>query len=343
MTPPTRRRTARRSGERPIARASPKNTSRGSAGSQPQSRNGSTQVRCGTRDDGRTRPGEVLQALHADPHAEAGRDEPPRRARRAVGDPGPAAHAAVEPRRQLVSVRQGIDLVPTPRVIVTRSAGARCANPRLTDPPTPGSLGRTRRAPAAEEGRAKPMQNRGPLPVIGAAIVLVLVLVGGGTALGFGPLAGTTPPSEVTDPKEMVARSLQSVIDAQAVHLEGTLSGTIPGRARRTRRGRRRARRLHRRRRPAPEGREDVHPARRAPGSTWTWPRSRLGRRLVPHRSRRSLAARVAGRRVAAGAGVDINPLSLVDRLRSYLASPGIAPTLEDVAVRVGERAAATA
>jgi hypothetical protein len=34
----------------------------------------------------------------------------------------------------------------------------------------------------------------------------------------------------------------------------------------------------------------------------------------------------------SAGAGVDINPLSLVDRLRSYLASPGIVPALEDVA-----------
>jgi hypothetical protein len=34
----------------------------------------------------------------------------------------------------------------------------------------------------------------------------------------------------------------------------------------------------------------------------------------------------------SAQAGVDINPLSLVDRLRSYLASPGISPTLEDVA-----------
>ena len=34
----------------------------------------------------------------------------------------------------------------------------------------------------------------------------------------------------------------------------------------------------------------------------------------------------------SAEAGVDINPLTLVDRLRSYLATPGIAPTTSDVA-----------
>ena len=43
--PPTRRTTQRRSGDRAMVRASPKNTSRGSAGSTIQTRNGSIQVR----------------------------------------------------------------------------------------------------------------------------------------------------------------------------------------------------------------------------------------------------------------------------------------------------------
>ena len=175
------------------------------------------------------------------------------------------------------------------------------------------------------------MPNRSPLPVIGAAIVIVLALVVGGTALGFGPLAATTPPSEVTDPKEMVARSLQSVLDAQAVHLEGTLAGTIPG---------------------ALVERDE--PAVTLDGST-------VASDLRPKDAKTSsllvspgLDADVAAVTVwdgvwyrtgpddpwqraslggtSAQAGVDINPLSLVDRLRSYLASPGIVPALEDVA-----------
>ena len=175
------------------------------------------------------------------------------------------------------------------------------------------------------------MQNRGPLPVIGAAIVLVLVLVGGGTALGFGPLAGTTPPSEVTDPKEMVARSLQSVIDAQAVHLEGALTGTIPG---------------------SLVERDEA--AVSLDGSTVSGDLRPKDAKTSTQLTSPGLGVDVAAISVwdgvwyrtgpddpwqraslggaSAGAGVDINPLSLVDRLRSYLASPGITPTLEDVA-----------
>ena len=147
--------------------------------------------------------------------------------------------------------------------------------------------------------------------------------------LGVGPLA-PTPPNEVTDPKEMIARSLQATIDATAVHLEGTLSGTIPGVL------------VER-----PEDavtldgstvEADIRPkdARTAlhvvsPGleldletitvwdSVWyrtgpddPWQRATLGG-------------------ASAEAGVDINPLTLVDRLRAFLATPGIAPDLEEV------------
>ena len=175
------------------------------------------------------------------------------------------------------------------------------------------------------------MHNRGPLPLIGAALLVVLVLVAGGTALGFGPLGATPPPAEVSDPKEMVARSLQAVIDSQAVHLEGTLSGSIPGS-------------LVERDEAAValDGTtvsSDVRPkdaktstGLTSPGldvdvaaiSVWDGVWYRTGPDDPWQR------ASLGG--ASAQAGVDINPLSLVDRLRSYLASPGITPTLEEVA-----------
>jgi hypothetical protein len=169
---------------------------------------------------------------------------------------------------------------------------------------------------------------------VGAALamigVVVVALVGGGTVLGVGPLARSLPPDEVTDPKEMLARSLQATIDASAVHLDGVVSGSIPGRF------------VDR-----PEavvsldgtvlsadvrpddGKTRTHVA--SPGleveldtvtvwdSAWyrlddddPWMKASLGD-------------------ASADAGIDINPLTLVDRLRSYLATPGMAPTSVDV------------
>lgn len=175
------------------------------------------------------------------------------------------------------------------------------------------------------------MQNRSPLPIIGAAILVVLVLVAGGTALGFGPLAGTQPPSEVTDPKEMVARSLQAVLDAQAVHLEGTLAGTIPG---------------------SLVERDEA--AVSLDGSTVAGDIRPKDAKTSTQLTSPGLDVDVAAISVwdgvwfrtgpddpwqkaslggaSAQAGVDINPLTLVERLRSYLATPGIAPVLEEVA-----------
>jgi hypothetical protein len=63
-----------------------------------------------------------------------------------------------------------------------------------------------------------------------AALVVVVgagVVIGG--PLGVGPLAATTPPDQVTDPREMVARSLQSILDAFSFHVEATVDGTLPG------------------------------------------------------------------------------------------------------------------
>ena len=174
------------------------------------------------------------------------------------------------------------------------------------------------------------MRNRGPLPVIGGAIVIVLVLLAAGTAFGFGPLGASQPPSEVTDPKEMLARSLQATLDAQSVHLEGELSGTIPGR-------------LVQRDEDAVslDGSEvaaDLRPHDAKTSTTLTSPGLDVDVAAISvwdgvwYRTgpddewqRASLGG------TSAQAGVDINPLTLVERLRSYLATPGVTPDLEEV------------
>lgn len=174
-------------------------------------------------------------------------------------------------------------------------------------------------------------------PWVGLALVGVLVLaaLGAGTVLGVGPLASAMPADQVTDPREMVARSLQATLDASAVHLGGSVSGSIPGDLVD---------------RPEPivrlDGTEldvDIRPRDgktrahlRSPGlgveldtvTVWdsAWYRTAPGDPWT----RASLGG------ASAGAGVDINPLTLVDRLRSWLATPGIAPTTRDVACASG-------
>ena len=73
------------------------------------------------------------------------------------------------------------------------------------------------------------MANRGPLLGVGALVgVLVLGTVVGAVA-GVGPLARSTPPDQVTDPEEMLARSLQSVIDANVGPPRGDRRRHVPG------------------------------------------------------------------------------------------------------------------
>jgi hypothetical protein len=175
------------------------------------------------------------------------------------------------------------------------------------------------------------MRNGNRLPIVAGVVVTLLVLVVAGTALGFGPLGAAQPAAEVTDPREMMARSLQATIDATSVHLAGTLSGTIPGRL---------------------VDRDE---------SSITLDGSTVGVDLRPKDAKTSttltsepLDVDVAAisvwdgvwyrtgaddpwQRASLGgassqAGVDINPLTLVERLRSYLATPGIAPTLSETA-----------
>ena len=179
--------------------------------------------------------------------------------------------------------------------------------------------------------------DKGPVagvaaPAVGLAALLVILGVGVllGGVVGFGPLAAATPPDQVTDPGEMLARSLQSTLDAFSVHLDGTLSGTLPG---------------------SVVDRPD--PLLALNGSTITAdlkPRDaktmasldspRLGATLdavtvwdgVWYRkepgspwSRESLG------NLSAVAGLDANPLTMVDRIRAYVAASDRQPTVSDV------------
>ena len=175
------------------------------------------------------------------------------------------------------------------------------------------------------------MANRAPL--VGVAALLAVLAVGslvGGVA-GVGPLAAPVPADKVTDPGEMLARSLQSVIDARAVHLDATVDGPPPRRAARPAGGNRRPRRLPGRGRRPSEGREDARARReRRPGRR---PRRRHGLGRVWYRTGASAPWRRASLgAVSAEAGVDANPLTLVDRVRGYLARPDVTPSVRDVA-----------
>jgi hypothetical protein len=168
---------------------------------------------------------------------------------------------------------------------------------------------------------------RGPLAGFAA---LVAVLAGGvavGALIGVGPLAAPVPPDQVTDPKEMIARSLQATMDSKGVHLAITLDGTIPGEVVE--------------RAPGPfavdgaTGAVDIVPgdvATRASlrsdplaialdtvtvwGDAWY--------KAGPDGAWTSTS--VGG--ATASAGVDLNPLTLVDRLRGFLARPDLKPSV---------------
>ncbi len=101
------------------------------------------------------------------------------------------------------------------------------------------------------------MANRGPLVGVAVLVAVLGVLTVVGGVVGVGPLASTTPADQVTDPREMIARSLQSVLDANAVHLDATVSGTVPGALAGSPGGARGARRDDGAGRPSAEGCQD--------------------------------------------------------------------------------------
>jgi hypothetical protein len=173
--------------------------------------------------------------------------------------------------------------------------------------------------------------NRGPL--LGVAVLFGVLAVGaavGGVA-GVGPLAQPVPADKVTDPEEMLARSLQSVIDAQAVHLDATVKGHLPGRL------------LDR-----PEasvaldgthGEGDIRPKDAKTRAHLESPSLGIDMDTVTswdqvwyRRGRDAPWTKASLGSVAADAGVDANPLTLVDRVRGYLARPDVTPTVQDVA-----------
>jgi hypothetical protein len=168
--------------------------------------------------------------------------------------------------------------------------------------------------------------------VKGLGVLAGVVAVGAlaGAVLGFGPLAGPVPPDKVTDPREMIARGLQAVLDSTAVHVDVTATGHVPG---------------------ALVGRDeatvsldgttvaaDARPKEATTRASVTIPAldvaldttsvwDALWYRTAPDEPWQRVS--VGG--VAADAGVDVNPLTLVDRLRSYLARPDLVPTATDV------------
>ena len=101
MIPPTRRTTQRRSGERAIVRASPKNTSRGSTGSTTHSRNGSIHVRCGSP--------AAIQPPAGPPVGAAGRCSRPRDARSGTRAAAPSTRHSPQQARYATPARGEAD------------------------------------------------------------------------------------------------------------------------------------------------------------------------------------------------------------------------------------------
>lgn len=175
------------------------------------------------------------------------------------------------------------------------------------------------------------MRTKGPWATLALVAVVVLVALAGGTALGVGPLAPTMAPDRVTDPKEMVARSLQATLDASSVHVVGTLTGTVPGAL------------VER-----PEAAvsldgttldADVRPhdaKTRAhvasPGLALVLDTVTVWNDAWYRFSPTAAWQRTTAGDASAKAGVDINPLTFVDRLRSFLAAPDMVATVREVA-----------
>jgi hypothetical protein len=151
-----------------------------------------------------------------------------------------------------------------------------------------------------------------------------------GAVNGVGPLARVTPPSEVTDPREMLARSLQAVIDASSVHVAMAASGQVPGALV----GRPDAT-------VSLDGTEAVLDLRPQDARSHLLLGSTvLGLQVEAVTSWDTMAYRLGGSgwtkgslaSVVAGTGIDANPLTLVGRLRAWLAASGApSPASTDV------------
>jgi hypothetical protein len=181
-----------------------------------------------------------------------------------------------------------------------------------------------------ERGGVSRTALRGPLVGLAVLLAVVGVACAVGGVVGVGPLAATVPPDQVSDPREMLARSIQATIDAHAVHLEASLTGTIPGSL------------------IGSEAEAVVLDGTRAEGD------------LRPHdaKTRAHVESPVLGvdletvtvwdgawyrtaadgpwtkaslGSLTAGSGLDLNPLTIVDRVRAWQAASGLEPTAVDV------------
>jgi hypothetical protein len=169
-----------------------------------------------------------------------------------------------------------------------------------------------------------------PLRGAFALALLLLVAAGAGRLIGVGPLAAVVPPEQVTDPGEMLARSLQATLEASSVHVDGTLEGRLPGAL------------LERDAAVVDLGgttiSADLRPRDARTHALVTAPS--LGSAIETitvwttawHRSGDDPWQQVPVAEAASGTGVDLNPLTLVDRVRSYLATSGRSPSLAEVA-----------
>jgi hypothetical protein len=174
------------------------------------------------------------------------------------------------------------------------------------------------------------MADRGPLAGFAALVAILGVATLVGALAGVGPLASATAPDQVADPGEMVARSLQATLEASAVHLDATLTGTIPGPL---------------------VGREsaavvldgtklsaDLRPRDARTQATVVSAPLDLNLETVTvwgdawyRHGPDQPWTKVSLGSVGAAAGIDINPLTMVDRLRSSVAGSTRRPTLTDV------------
>lgn len=185
-------------------------------------------------------------------------------------------------------------------------------------------------APEAPRQPARPLTLRRALVRVASVVVVVAAVLVVGAANGVGPLARVTPPSEVTDPREMLARSLQAVLDASSLHVDFVVTGHVPG---------------------ALVGRPDASVTLDGTSASLDVrpqdARSHLVVTSVPlgvnleavtlwdtlaFRTAGGTWAKVSLGSVVGSSGIDANPLTMVDRLRAWLASPGApVPTSTDV------------
>ena len=170
----------------------------------------------------------------------------------------------------------------------------------------------------------------GAMRGLGGLIAALAVLTLVGAPLGFGPLGRPVSAGEVSDPREMLARSVQAVLDAGSLQVDGEIEGVlspglVPGQ-------------------PGPVQLDGLtSTVRLVPPDAAMW-----GRISIPSLDatiefttswdtlwyRESDAAswvRASVGGVATEAGVDANPLTLVDRVRAYLDRPDLHPVVDDV------------